>query len=204
MRLCRARHSLLLLFGISVWLMLYAVAAGPAWAHFADATGGGWSAGFAHPFSGIDHLVTMIAVGLWAVQIGERAVWLLPASFLLVMALGAMLSLGGATLPGAEDGIALSVAVLGVLLAVAARPGLAAAVAIVAVFGLAHGYAHGAEMPEAATPALYALGFLAATLCLLLMGIVFGLAARRPLGQRLLPIGAAAMAGIGITLVLAL
>jgi urease accessory protein len=190
--------------GAGVWVVLYAVAAAPAWAHFAEATGGGWTAGFAHPFSGIDHLVTMIAVGIWAVQIGERAVWLLPASFVLVMALGAMLSLGGVMLPGAEDGIALSVAVLGVLLAVAARPSLAAAVAIVAAFGLAHGYAHGAEMPQAAAPLCYALGFLAATLSLQLLGIAFGLAARRPLGQRLLPIGAAAMAGIGITLVLAL
>jgi urease accessory protein len=204
MRLGRARHSLLMLFGASVWAVLCAVAAAPAWAHFAEATGGGWSAGFAHPFSGIDHLVTMIAVGIWAVQIGERAVWLLPASFVLVMALGAMLSLGGVVLPGAEDGIALSVAVLGVLLAVAARPGLAASVAIVALFGLVHGYAHGAEMPEAAMPVLYALGFVAATLCLHLLGIAFGLAARSRIGQRLLPIGAAAMAGIGITLVLAL
>ena len=204
MRLGRARFSLLLLFGVTVWVALYALAAAPAWAHVAEATGGGWSAGFAHPFSGIDHVATMVAVGLWAVQIGQRAVWVLPTSFVLVMALGAMLSLGGVTLPGAEDGIALSVAVLGVLLAVAARPSLAAAVAIVAAFGLAHGYAHGAELPETAAPLCYALGFLAATLCLQLLGIAFGLAARRPLGQRLLPFGAAAMAGIGITLVLAL
>jgi urease accessory protein len=204
MRLGRARHSLLLLIGVGVWVMLYAVAASPAWAHFTETAGGGWSAGVAHPFSGIDHLATMIAVGLWAVQMGERAVWLLPTSFVLVMALGAMLSLGGVALPGAEDGIALSVAVLGVLLAVRARPSLAASVAIVALFGLAHGYAHGAEMPDAAMPVLYALGFLGATVCLHLLGIAVGLAARSPVGQRLLPIGAAAMAGIGITLVLAL
>jgi urease accessory protein len=87
---------------------------------------------------------------------------------------------------------------------VRARPSLAASVAIVALFGLAHGYAHGAEMPDAAMPVLYALGFLVATVCLHLLGIAVGLAARSPVGQRLLPIGAAAMAGIGITLVLAL
>jgi urease accessory protein len=204
MVLGRARHIVLFLFGAIGWVALYALAAAPAWAHIAEATGGGWSAGFAHPFSGIDHLVTMVAVGVWAVQMGERAVWLMPASFVMVMALGAMLSLAGVALPGAEDGIALSVAVLGVLLAVAARPSLATGVAVVALFGLVHGYAHGAEMPQAAAPLLYALGFLVATLVLHLLGIALGLAARNPLGQRLLPIGAAAMAGIGITLVLAL
>jgi urease accessory protein len=204
MRPGRARHGLLLLFGGTVWVVLYGLAAAPAWAHFAEVRGGGWSAGFIHPFSGIDHLAPMVAVGLWAAQLGERAIWLLPASFVLVMALGAMLSFGGVVLPGAEDGIALSVAVLGVLLVVSARPGLAAAASIGALFGLAHGYAHGTEMPEAAIPVCYALGFLAATLCLQLFGIAVGLAARSPVGQRLLPIGAAAMAGIGITLVLAL
>jgi urease accessory protein len=194
----------LLLFGAATGMALGALAASPAWAHFTEATDGGWSAGFAHPFSGVDHLVTMIAVGLWAVQMGERAVWLLPGSFVLVMALGAMLSLGGVALPGAEDGTALSVAVLGVLLAVAARPRLPVGVAIVALFGLTHGYAHGAEMPATAAPLLYGMGFLTATLCLHLLGIGAGLAARRPVGQWLLPIGAAAMAGVGITLVLAL
>lgn len=200
----RLRHAVLLLFGVTAWVVLYALAAAPAWAHLTEATGGGWSEGFAHPFSGIDHLVAMVAVGVWAAQLGRRALWLLPASFALVMAAGAALGLAGVALPGAEDGIALSVAVLGVLLAVAARPSLATGAAVVALFGLVHGYAHGAEMPETAAPMLYAMGFLAATVTLHLVGIGFGLAAQSRLGQRLLPIGAAAVAGIGITLMLAL
>jgi urease accessory protein len=198
------RYAILPLFALTAWIVLYGLAAAPAWAHFSDATGGGWSAGFAHPFSGLDHLFAMVAVGIWAVQMGRSAIWLLPASFALVMTLGAVLSLAGVPLPGVEDGIAISVAVLGVLLAVAARPGIVIAIAVVGLFGLAHGYAHGAEMPASAAPMLYALGFLAATLSLLLIGVVLGLAAQSRVGQRLLPFGAAAMAGIGITLMLAL
>jgi urease accessory protein len=199
-----AGHLLLVLFGLAAWLMLYALATAPAWAHAIGAANGGWSDGFAHPFTGIDHLLCMVAVGAWAAQIGGRAVWMLPASFTLVMALGAVLGLAGIALPGAEDGIAVSVAVLGVLLAVAARPRLAAGVAVVAGFGLVHGYAHGAEMPATAEPALYALGLVLASLLLQLAGLAFGLMAQSQLGRRLLPFGAAALAGIGVSLVLAL
>lgn len=198
-----ARYAVLLLFAAGA-LVVCGLAAAPAWAHLGGAAGGGWGAGFAHPFSGLDHLAAMIAVGIWAVQMGRPAVWLFPASFALIMALGAGLSLAGIPLPGVEDGVAVSVAVLGVLLAVTARPSIAIGVALVALFGLAHGYAHGAEMPATAAPVLYALGFLAATLSLLLLGIAFGLAAQSRIGQRLLPLGAAAMAGVGITLILAL
>jgi urease accessory protein len=180
------------------------VAAAPAGAHLTNAIGGGWGEGFAHPFSGIDHLVAMVAVGLWATQLERPAIWLLPAVFPLFMALGAGFSIAGVAIPGAEDGMAVSVAVLGVLLAVAARPRLALAAAIAALFGFFHGYAHGAEMPETAQPLLYALGLLLATAVLHLIGIGLGMAARSPSGQRLLPVGAAAIAGIGITLILAL
>jgi urease accessory protein len=120
------------------------------------------------------------------------------------MAFGVGLGVAGVALPGAEDGIAISVAVLGVLLAVAARPRLAVAAALVGLFGLFHGYAHGAEMPEAVQPMLYGVGLLFATAALHLVGIGIGLAARSPTGQRLLPVGAAAIAGVGITLILAL
>jgi len=204
MRSSRAGHFVLLLFGVAAWIVLYGLAAAPAWAHFGTARGGGWSDGFAHPFSGVDHLAAMIAVGLWAAQMGRRPLWLLPGLFVLLMTVGAALGFAGVALPGAEDGIALSVAILGVLLAVAARPRLTWGAALVGVFGLVHGYAHGTEIPDAATPALYALGFLNATLLLQLVGIALGLAAASRIGQRLLPIGAAAMAGIGVTLMLAL
>lgn len=113
--------------------------------------------------------------------------------------------MAGISLPGSEDGIAVSVAVLGLLLlAVAARPQLPVGTAVVGVFGLVHGYTHGAEMPESARPALYAMGFLCATGVLQLAGVALGIAAESRIGQRLLPIGAAAIAGIGVTLMLAL
>jgi urease accessory protein len=189
---------------VPVIFALSVLAATPAGAHLVDAMGGGWSEGFAHPFSGIDHLVAMVAVGIWATQLGRPALWLLPLVFPLLMALGAALSLAGTPLPGVEDGVAVSVAVMGVLLAVAARPRLWIGAAVVAIFGLFHGYAHGAEMPETAQPLAYGLGLLFATVILLSIGIGLGLAARSPTGQKLLPVGAAAVAGIGITLVLAL
>lgn len=189
---------------IAAAFAIYIVAAASASAHLAAATAGGWSDGLAHPFSGIDHLLAMIAVGVWAVQLGGRAMWLLPLTFPLFMAIGGGLGLAGVALPGAEDGVALSVAVLGVVLAVAARPPLAIGMATVGAFGLVHGNAHGATMPEAAAPMLYALGFMAGTVLLHAIGVALGLITRSPFGQRLLPIGAAAVAGIGITLVLAL
>jgi urease accessory protein len=204
MKKSRAGHLLLSLFAVGAWLLLYGLAAAPAWAHFREVGEGGWSDGFAHPFSGIDHILCMVAVGIWAVQIGRHALWLLPASFTVLMAGGAVLGGVGIVLPGADDGVALSVTVLGVLLAVAARPRLLTGGAVVAGFGLVHGYVHGVEMPATAQPLLYALGFVVATLVLQLTGIAFGLAAQSPLGQRLLPIGAAAVAGLGVTLLLAL
>jgi urease accessory protein len=199
-----ATRHLALLIAVPVIFALSVLAAAPAGAHLLNAMGGGWTEGFAHPFSGVDHLVAMVAVGVWSTQLERRAIWLLPLIFPLLMALGLSLNFAGAQLPGVEDGIAVSVAVLGVLLAVAARPRLWVGAAVVAVFGLFHGYSHGAEMPDAAQPLLYGLGMLFATAVLLLIGVGLGLAARSPTGQRLLPVGAAAIAGIGITLILAL
>jgi urease accessory protein len=204
MRKGRAGHLLLSLFGLGAWLLLYGLAAAPAWAHFREVGEGGWGDGFAHPFSGLDHVLCMVAVGIWAVQIGRHALWLLPASFALLMAGGALLGGAGIVLPCADDVVALSVAMLGVLLAVASRPRLLIAVAAVAGFGLAHGYVHGVEMPATAQPSLYAGGFICATVVLQLTGLALGLIAQSPRGQRLLPIGAAAIAGLGVTLMLAL
>lgn len=197
------RHVVLAVL-VPVILALSLSLAAPAAAHFTDAIGGGWSEGFAHPFSGIDHLAAMVAIGLWATQLQRQALWLLPVVFPLFMALGAGLSVAGVVVPGAEDGVAVSVALLGVLLAVAARPRLVLGATIAALFGLFHGYTHGAEMPETAEPLLYGLGLLLATAALHLTGIGLGLAARSPIGQKLLPVGAAAIAGIGIALILAL
>lgn len=203
MRSSRGGHVVLLVFGIVAWTGLQALAAAPAWGYHGG-LGGGWSDGFAHPFGSIDHAAAMIAIGLWAALNGRRAAWLLPGLFALSMALGAALALAGVSLPGSDDAIAVSVAVLGVLVAVAARPRLAVGAAVAALFGLAHGYAHGAEMPESAAPMLYALGFLCASAVLQMLGVALGAAAGSRTGRRLLPIGAAAIAGIGVTLVLAL
>lgn len=200
MQLAPLRHPPPLAVLLAVALVL-SLAAAPAYAHF-GAIGGAWREGFARPFSGLDHVAATVAVGLWATQLPRPALWLLAAAFPLFMALGVSMVTAGWVLPGAEDGTAISVPVLGVLLAVAARPPLAIGAAMTALFGLVHGYAHGMEMPEPAT--LYGAGLVTATMALQLAGIGVGLLARSAIGQRILPIGAAAIAGIGITLVLAL
>lgn len=131
----------------------------------------GLSAGFGHPFGGLDHLLAMAAVGIWGAWLGPRLLWLAPAAFMSAMAAGAVLAWAGLPLPGVELAIAASVMVLGVLVAGAFRlPGTIGA-ALVAAFGFAHGHAHGAELPEAANGLTYAAGFLVAT------GILHGLGA---------------------------
>ncbi len=199
MQRARSRHGVL--FGI---ILCGGLALSLLLAHFTEAAGGSLREGLAHPYSGLDHVLALIAVGLWGTQMNRPARWVVPAVFLVSMAAGAGLSFAGITLPGAEDGVAISVAMLGVLLAVAARPRPAAGAAAAAVFGIAHGYAYGAAMPAAASPLLYGLGFLVATAMLQLLGIALGLAVRSPIGKRILPIGAAVIAGIGVTLMLAL
>lgn len=124
----------------------------------------GLLAGFAHPLSGLDHLLAMFAVGLWAAQQRGRARWLLPLTFVGSMVLGGLLGFAGFALAYLETGIAASVLTLGVLVTVAARPPEVAALAITALFGLAHGIAHGLELPEMSSPVAYALGFTVATL----------------------------------------
>ena len=159
------------------------VSAAPAvFAHTFGASGAGFSVGFGHPLLGFDHLLAMLAVGVWAAQSGWRPVWSVPLVFMLVMALGALLAFAGIALPAVEAGSAASVLVLGLLIATAVRlPALAGAV-IVAVFAVFHGHAHGTEIPQAAAPWLYAGGFLLATGMLHAVGIVAARqwAARRP------------------------
>src|SRR5258708_1911279 len=204
MRLAPARRRVPLAAVLCVVSLASILAIAPAWAHFGSAIGGGWREGFAHPFSGLDHVVAMIAVGLWATQMPRPALWLLPVIFPLFMAVGVSLVPAGVALPGAEDGTAISVAVLGVLLAVAARPPLAVGAAVTALFGVVHGSAHGAGVPAAAPPPPDGAGPSTAHTALQLAGIGMGVLAGGASGQRVLRIGAAAIAGIGITLVLAL
>ncbi len=139
----------------------------------------GFAAGLMHPFSGLDHLLAMVAVGLWAAQGGGRKVWLLPATFMTMLAVGAGVSMSWQSLPLVETGIAVSVLALGLLIALSLQLPANTSVAICALFGLLHGYAHGLELPQSAAPAAYALGFLAATATLHLGGIATGIATRQ-------------------------
>jgi urease accessory protein len=144
-------------------------------AHTGEGMLGGFLTGFYHPLFGYDHLLAMLAVGLWGAQMGGRAVWSLPVTFPLIMAVGGLAGMAGLPLPSVETGIALSVLALGLVIAFAWRPLEIAALALIAVFAVFHGYAHGAELPSAADPAAYSAGFVIATGLIHLTGILVGL-----------------------------
>jgi urease accessory protein len=148
----------------------------PALAHAHPGHGtSGLEHGFVHPISGLDHLLAMIAVGLWAGQLGGRARWQVPAAFLGVMILGCMLGMAGVAVPAVEQGIVASVLILGVLIAAAVRLPAIASIAIVAGFAFFHGAAHGTEMPANATGLGYAGGFTIATGLLHAAGLGLGM-----------------------------
>ncbi len=134
----------------------------------------GFISGLAHPVGGADHLLAMLAVGLWAARLGGRALWLVPLAFVATMLLGNLLALSGVSLVFTEQGIGLSVVVLGLLLAFAARFVTPVCMAIAGSFALFHGLAHGAEMPLDASGFSYAVGFTLATLALHLAGMLVG------------------------------
>jgi len=163
----------------------------------------GLAHGFAHPISGLDHILAMVMVGLLAYELGGRALWLVPTTFVFVMAMGGALGMAGIDVPLVEVGIALSVIVLGAIVALGIKAPTAAAVAIVGLFAIFHGHAHGAEMPEDAGGMAYAAGFLLATAVLHATGIVLGFLVGRA-GERYGAVlvrsaGAlVALAGIGI------
>lgn len=167
------------LYAVLLALTVVALGTGsPALAHSGDAAAGGFVTGFLHPILGWEHVIAMVAVGLWGAFLGAPAVWLLPVTFPLVMALGGMLGAAGVPLPGIETGIAASGLVIGLAVLFAARPPLPVAAAIVAVFAVFHGHAHGTEMPGAVSPLAYAGGFVIGTGLLHLCGIVFGMLTR--------------------------
>ena len=142
------------------------------------ATGGLWH-GLGHPLSGLDHICAMVAVGLWAAQMGGRAIWAVPLTFVSVMALGGALAMLGVHVPFVETGIIVSVLTLGVLIAAAVRLPLFASILVVGMFAIFHGHAHGAEMPETASGLAYAAGFIVATAFLHVCGIGLGIAIQR-------------------------
>jgi urease accessory protein len=174
-----------------------AFVAAPALAHTGEGVGG-FLGGIAHPLFGPDHVVAMVAVGLWGAFLGAPAMWLLPVVFPLVMALGGVLGIVGLPLPHVEIAIAASAIVLGLMVALAARPNLWIAAILVGGFAVFHGYAHGAELPAGSDPVAYSVGFVLATGCLHLAGIAFGLLARWPAGLMAVRAagGAIAMAGV--------
>lgn len=164
-------------------LAAFALATPLAQAHEGAGLAGGFMSGFAHPLLGWDHVVAMLAVGLWGAFLGAPALWLLPVVFPLVMAAGGALGVLGVPLPAVEIGIAASAIALGGVVAGALRPPLWVAALLVALFAIFHGHAHGTELPQAASPLAYSLGFVVATGALHLAGIALGLLTRWPAGR---------------------
>ena len=158
----------------------------------------GFLTGFRHPISGLDHVLAMLAVGLWGAQLGAPAIWILPVAFPMVMAIGGMLGLMGVPLPGIEYGIALSAIALGTAVMFELRPPIEVAAALVGFFAIFHGHAHGTELPPGQSSLLYSMGFVIATGCLHAMGIGFGTVYRWAWGQRLLRVAGALVASGGV------
>jgi len=167
--------------------------AGP---HIGAGAQSGVMRGFWHPMMGLDHLIAMIAVGLWAASIGGRAIWVLPMVFPLVMALGAAMGMMGIALPMVETGIALSGLVLGLIIALKLTAPIGVAAAVVGGFALFHGHAHGTELPGTVGALGYGAGFVTGTALLHMAGIVLATLMRRGLGAR-------ALQGTGASIALA-
>ncbi|WP_309645702.1 HupE/UreJ family protein [Phenylobacterium sp.] len=160
-----------------------AFCASPAWAHSGATLQGGFASGFLHPIGGPDHLLAMVAVGLWGAFLGRPLVLILPVIFPTVMAVGGVLGMLGVPMPPVELGIAVSVLMLGFMVAAAFRAPVWAASLVVGLFAVFHGYAHGQELPVAADPVAYSLGFVLATGLLHVAGIAVGMLNARPLGR---------------------
>ena len=191
MRLQTAK-GIMMLKRISISTAIFAAMAAPALAHFNPAEHGSFMTGLSHPFSGADHLLAMVAVGLWAAQIGGKAKWIVPASFVSMMAIGFLMAMNSFSLPFVEPGILASVVGLGLLVALAVKPPVAASAAVVGAFALFHGHAHGSEL-GAATPMSFAIGFVIATAILHLIGLGLGMtiASRNQMLTRVLGVATA-------------
>jgi urease accessory protein len=174
-----------------------------AFAHTGIGQTVGFAHGFTHPVSGLDHVLAMILVGVLAWQLGGRALWLVPTTFVSVMAIGGALGMMGISVPFVEAGIAFSVIVLGAVVALGIRAPLAIAAGVVGLFAIFHGHAHGSEMPAAAAGIAYAAGFMLATATLHIAGIALGYLVGKASEQQGAIVmrsagGIAALAGIGL------
>jgi urease accessory protein len=181
-----------------VVLTVLLASASPAFAHTQQGQAAGFLTGLRHPTSGLDHVLAMICVGLWGAQLGAPAIWLLPVTFPMVMAIGGFFALLGMPLPGVELGIAASAILLGLMVAREARPPLWLAAAIVAFFAVFHGHAHGAELPAGQSGLLYSVGFVMATGCLHASGIAIGLVHRWEWGKVVLRAAGVVVAAAGV------
>jgi len=172
--------ALILILAAAFW-----IDPGVAHAHLIQGGSGGLGSGFEHPLTGPDHFLAMFAVGLWGAQLGGRPVWTLPVTFPLIMVIGGMMGILGVPLRGTEIGIALSIIALGSAIATKWRPPEWVALLLISIFAICHGYAHGTELPAAADPADFALGFVIATGLIHVFGIGVGLLLQKPYGGRL-------------------
>lgn len=176
---------------------------GTASAHVGIGDTNGFVHGFLHPLGGIDHVLTMVAVGVFAAHLGGRACWLVPLAFVSVMALSGLAGMAGIRLPYVEIGIAMSVVVLGLVIAFRLSLPTLGAMALVGFFAIFHGHAHGAEMPESVSGFVYGLGFVCATALLHAVGIALGIAvgyAGKAYSVRMIQVGGGAMTAAGMTL----
>ncbi|MCJ7555662.1 MAG: HupE/UreJ family protein [Gammaproteobacteria bacterium] len=181
--------SLLVLTVVLLWPLA-------AWAHIESGQAGGFLNGLSHPVSGLDHVLAMVAVGLWGAQLGSPAIWLLPVAFPMMMAFGGMLGLMGIPVPGIEIGIALSGVVLGALILGETKMPLFGALFVIAIFAVFHGHAHGTELAPGQNAMLYSLGFVLCTGTLHAIGITMGLVHRWDFGRLALRgAGSVVMAG---------
>lgn len=183
-----------------LFALLFSAIPGVAYAHDGTNLGlGGFLSGIVHPVLGYDHLLAMLSVGIISAQIGGRAIWTVPSTFVTVMAVGGFLGLINIGLTVTELGIAVSLLILG--LAIAAERKIPVLIVMIGVgfFAIFHGYAHGAEMPDTAEPFLYALGFLVGTALIHLTGVLIGDISRHyESGKVVLRIGGALIALIGL------
>ena len=182
--------------------ILFLVATVSAQAHSEGGEASGFISGFSHPLFGADHIVAMVAVGLWGAFLGTPAVWLLPVIFPTVMAFGGALGVMGVPVPAIETGIALSGIVLGLMVLLASKPPIWVAAVLVGIFAIFHGHAHGSELPNAANPLTYSIGFVISTGLLHLSGIALGFLTRFPWGTSLVRAcgGVIACVGLGFLL----
>ena len=186
----------------SLMTILLLVAVQPLAAHTTGGVIGGLGSGLGHPFIGIDHLLAMLAVGMWAYQLGGSSVWKVPLVFVLTLLVGAGIGLTGLSLPFIEPVIAASVMVFGLLIAMRSRVVPVLASMLVALFALFHGYAHGIEMPLATSPLTYVAGFSIATMGLHGLGVMLAYVIHRTTHTTLLRVGGMGLASTGLLLLL--